>query len=63
MIRKYFLAFDVANTGKITRDQFVDTAKVVAAEFFIDYDSRGKRGDLDVRLIDQPNRPVVDYVS
>ncbi len=43
MIRKHFLAFDVTNTGKITQAQFIDTAKVVAAEFFIDYDSRGKK--------------------
>lgn len=42
MIRKHFLAFDVTNTGKISKHQFLETVNEVAAEFFIDFDNRDR---------------------
>ncbi|CAN0126677.1 unnamed protein product, partial [Pylaiella littoralis] len=39
LLRKHFLAFDVNNTQRISRAQFVET---VASEFFIDFDKRNK---------------------
>eukprot|EP00752_Nemacystus_decipiens_P010592 g9432.t1 len=42
LLRKHFLAFDVNNTHRISRAQFVDTVNEVASEFFIDFDKRNK---------------------
>ncbi|CAM9119179.1 unnamed protein product [Chrysoparadoxa australica] len=42
MIRKHFLAFDVNNTAKIGKHQFLETVDEVAAEFFIDFDTRDR---------------------
>ncbi|CAM9838054.1 unnamed protein product, partial [Ectocarpus sp. 6 AP-2014] len=42
LLRKHFLAFDVNNTRRISRAQFVETVNEVASEFFIDFDSRNK---------------------
>ncbi|CAM9306496.1 unnamed protein product, partial [Hapterophycus canaliculatus] len=42
LLRKHFLAFDVNNTRRISRAQFVETVNEVALEFFIDFDKRNK---------------------
>jgi Ca2+-binding EF-hand superfamily protein len=42
MIRKHLLAFDVGNTGRVSRAQFLETVDEVAAEFFMDFDKRDR---------------------
>jgi hypothetical protein len=42
MIRKHLLAFDVGNTGRVSRAQFLETVDEVAAEFFMDFDRRDR---------------------
>lgn len=42
MIRKHFLAFDVRNTGRVSKAQFLETMDEVAAEFFMDFELRDR---------------------